>query len=60
MKQIELLWKVLATYWRYSGKLDVRNNKMLENALINGRYNFLDLKKDSPLVTFVLGGSNIK
>lgn len=49
----------MATFWRYSGKLDL-TNKTLESALINGRSNFLDLRKDSPLVKFVLASSNIE
>ena len=60
MKQVELLWKVIATFWRYSGDLDFKNNKLLENALINGRSNFLDLKKESSLVKYLLDSSNIE
>lgn len=57
MKQVELIWKILATQWRYSGKLDP-NNKLLEGALINGRSNFIDLRKDGPITNYLLSFSN--
>ena len=59
MKQVELLWKVLATFWRYSGKLDLQNNKVLESALVNGHSNFIDMHKETPVTRFLLAGSNI-
>lgn len=59
MKQAELMWRVLATYWRYSGKLDLKN-KTVEGALINGRSNFLDLRKESPIGSFMLEWSNLE
>lgn len=57
MKQIELLWKVLATQWRYSGQLDSKN-RLLESALINGRSNFLDLRKENAVTAFLLNSRN--
>jgi hypothetical protein len=53
MKQVELFWKILATQWRYSGKLDLKN-RILESALINGKSNFVDLRKENSVTTYLL------
>lgn len=57
MKQVELFWKILATQWRYSGKLDLKN-RILESALINGKSNFVDLRKENSVTAYLLSHSN--
>lgn len=59
MKQVELFWKILATQWRYSGKLDLKS-RVLESALINGKSNFIDLRKENAVTAYLLSNSNRK
>ena len=59
LKQVELLWKVMATRWRYSGSLNLKD-KQVETALLIGRSNFFEITKQTPLINFLLSHSNYK
>jgi hypothetical protein len=48
MKQAEAHFKLLATKWKYSGKLNTKD-RIVEAALIMGKNNFLDLAKHNIL-----------
>ena len=58
MKQAEAHFKLLATKWKYSGKLNLAD-KMLETALLMGKNNFLDLSRTNVLTAYLLQHSNI-
>jgi hypothetical protein len=51
-------FKLLATKWRYSGELDLRD-RIVEAALVMGKNNFLDLNRQNALTAFLLKHSNI-
>jgi uncharacterized protein YcgL (UPF0745 family) len=56
MKQLECHFKIMATRWRYSGKLNL-SNKNIEKAIntAQSRGHFLDLnKRDHPLIKYLL------
>jgi len=53
MKQIEAHFKIMATRWRYSGELNLKD-KMVESGLAMGKNNFLDLSKETALTAFVM------
>jgi len=40
MKQIEIIFKLMATKWKYSGEID-HTDRVVESALITGKNNFL-------------------
>ncbi len=58
MKQAETHFKLLATKWKYSGKLNF-TDKMLETALLMGKNNFLDLSRTNALTAYLLHHSNL-
>lgn len=56
MKQLECHFKIMATRWRHSGRLNL-NNKNIEKAIhtAHSRGHFLDLnKREHPLVKYLL------
>jgi hypothetical protein len=57
MKQIELMWKIIATQWKYSGKL-TKKDKIIQTALLLGRSNFVDLKKQNAVTAYLFEHSN--
>lgn len=58
MKQVETHFKLMATKWKYSGKLD-HSDRIVESALIMGKNNFLDLNKTNILTGYLLRNSNL-
>lgn len=58
IKQIETHFKIMATRWKYSGRLN-RKDRNLEASLIGGKGNFIDLTKKGILSTYLLTQSNI-
>ena len=61
MKQLECHFKIMATRWRYSGRLNL-TNKNTEKAIntAQSRGHFLDLnKREHPLVKYLLRYSTI-
>ena len=58
MRQIEAHFKIIATRWRYSGKLNLKD-RLVESGIAMGKNNFLDLAKENPLTTYILANSNL-
>ena len=58
MKQVEAHFKIMATRWRYSGQLNLKD-KLVESGIASGKNNFLDLNKENPLTEFLLAHSNV-
>ena len=48
MKQAETHFKLMATKWKYSGELNLKD-RMVETGLMMGKNNFLDLSKPNIL-----------
>lgn len=59
MKQVETHFRLMATKWKYSGQLNLKD-KIMESALLMGKNNFLDLNKENILTKFLLANSNIE
>ena len=61
MKQLECHFRIMATRWRYSGRLNL-TNKSIEKAVntAQSRGHFLDLnKREHPLVKYLLKYSTL-
>ena len=58
MRQIEAHFKIIATRWRYSGQLNLKD-RLVESGIAMGKNNFLDLAKENPLTTYILANSNL-
>ena len=58
MKQAETHFKLIATKWKYSGELNLKD-RMVETGLMMGKNNFLDLSKPNILTEFLLSNSNV-
>ena len=58
MRQVEAHFKIMATRWRYSGQLNLKD-RLVESGLAMGKNNFLDLGKDNPLTAYLLANSNL-
>ena len=58
MKQAETHFKLMATKWKYSGELNLKD-RMVETGISMGKNNFLDLSRSNILTEFLLNNSNI-